>query len=92
MDIAVLGIDLGKTVCSLAGADGSGILVFRRRFRQQANRCNRQRVLALQAQRLTRLSQPHQFRRLQALISPLQGGAKLDAERGQFCTPIDKLD
>ena len=27
MDIAVLGIDLGKAVCSLAGVDGTGAVV-----------------------------------------------------------------
>ena len=27
MDIAVLGIDLGKTVCSLAGLDRSGAVI-----------------------------------------------------------------
>ena len=31
MDIAVLGIDLGKAVCSLAGVDGKGLVVFLRR-------------------------------------------------------------
>ena len=34
MDIAVLGIDLGKTVCSLAGVDGPGALVVRRRIQR----------------------------------------------------------
>ena len=34
MDIAVLGIDLGKTVCSLAGLDRSGAVVFRRRIQR----------------------------------------------------------
>lgn len=34
MDIAVLGIDLGKTVCSLAGLDGTGAVVFRRRIQR----------------------------------------------------------
>ena len=32
MDIKVLGIDLGKTVCSLAGLDGAGAVVFRKRL------------------------------------------------------------
>ncbi len=34
MDIAVLGIDLGKTVCSLAGVDGTGAVVLRRRIQR----------------------------------------------------------
>ena len=34
MDIAVLGIDLGKTVCSLAGVDGSGAVVLRKRVQR----------------------------------------------------------
>lgn len=34
MDIKVLGIDLGKTVCSLAGLDESGAVVFRRRLQR----------------------------------------------------------
>ena len=34
MDITVLGIDLGKTVCSLAGLDGSGAVVFRKRIQR----------------------------------------------------------
>ena len=34
MDIVVLGIDLGKTVCSLAGQDGSGAVVFRKRIQR----------------------------------------------------------
>ena len=36
MEIAVLGIDLGKTVCSVAGVDGTGAVVMRKpvqRFR-----------------------------------------------------------
>ncbi len=32
MDIKVLGIDLGKTVCSLAGLDEAGAVVFRKRL------------------------------------------------------------
>lgn len=32
MDIKVLGIDLGKTVCSLAGLDEFGTVVFRKNF------------------------------------------------------------
>ena len=31
MDISVLGIDLGKTVCSLAGVDGTGVVIMRKR-------------------------------------------------------------
>ena len=34
MDIAVLGIDLGKTVCSLAGVDGTGAVILRRRIQR----------------------------------------------------------
>lgn len=33
-DIAVLGIDLGKTVCSLAGLDRSGAVIFRKRVQR----------------------------------------------------------
>ncbi|MGO4855556.1 hypothetical protein [Phaeovulum sp. W22_SRMD_FR3] len=32
MDIKVLGIDLGKIVCSLAGLDDAGAIVFRKRL------------------------------------------------------------
>lgn len=34
MDIAVLGIDLGETVCSLAGLDRSGAVIFRKRVQR----------------------------------------------------------
>lgn len=34
MDIKVLGIDLGKIVCSLAGLDGAGAVVFRKRLQR----------------------------------------------------------
>jgi len=34
MDIEVLVIDLGKTVCSLAGLDGKGAVVFRKRLQR----------------------------------------------------------
>ena len=34
MDIKVLGIDLGKTVCSLAGLDKAGAIVFRKRLQR----------------------------------------------------------
>ncbi len=34
MDIEVLGIDLGKTVCSLAGLDATGAVVFRKRLQR----------------------------------------------------------
>jgi transposase len=34
MDIVIIGIDLGKNSCSLAGMDGSGRLVLRRRMRR----------------------------------------------------------
>ena len=35
MQIAVFGIDLGKNICSLAGIDGSGLVVVRRRVRRE---------------------------------------------------------
>ncbi|QLH38488.1 MAG: transposase [Defluviicoccus sp.] len=35
MDIAVLGIDLGKNVCSVVGLDGSGRVMLRRRVRRE---------------------------------------------------------
>src|ERR1700749_838546 len=35
MDIAVLGIDLGKNVCSLAGLNASGAVVLRRRAKRE---------------------------------------------------------
>jgi transposase len=35
MQIAVIGIDLGKNICSLAGIDGSGKVVVRRRVRRE---------------------------------------------------------
>jgi len=35
MQIAVLGIDLGKNYCSLAALDGSGQIVLRRRVRRE---------------------------------------------------------
>lgn len=34
MEIAVLGIELGKTVCSLVGLDASGTAVMRKRLRR----------------------------------------------------------
>jgi transposase len=34
MDSAVLGVDLGKNVCSVVGLDGSGAVVMRRRVRR----------------------------------------------------------
>jgi transposase len=34
MDIAVLGIDLGKNSCSLVGLDGSGKVILRRRMQR----------------------------------------------------------
>ena len=34
MKIAVLGIDLGKNVCSIVGLDASGKVVMRRRVRR----------------------------------------------------------
>jgi transposase len=35
MDIAVLGVDLGKNVCSLVGLDASGAVVMRRKARRE---------------------------------------------------------
>lgn len=35
MTITILGIDLGKTVCSIVGLDASGAVVLRRRMRRQ---------------------------------------------------------
>jgi transposase len=35
MMISVLGIDLGKNVCSLVGINASGAVVFRRRMRRE---------------------------------------------------------
>jgi transposase len=34
MEIAVLGIDVGKTVCSLAGVDSTGAVVARKRLQR----------------------------------------------------------
>jgi transposase len=34
MEVAVLGIDLGKNICSLTGLDGLGKVIFRRRMRR----------------------------------------------------------
>ena len=36
MDIVIVGIDLGKNSCSLAGLDASGRVVLRRRMRRSA--------------------------------------------------------
>jgi len=41
MDIAVLGIDLGKTVCSLSGLDRSGAVVFRKLIQTTSGMCER---------------------------------------------------
>ena len=35
MDITVLGVDLGKNVCSVVGLDGSGAVVMRRKMRRE---------------------------------------------------------
>src|SRR5271170_6016447 len=35
MDISVLGVDLGKTVCSVVGLDASGAVVMRRKVRRE---------------------------------------------------------
>ena len=34
-NIAVLGVDLGKNVCSVVGLDASGAVVMRRRMRRE---------------------------------------------------------
>jgi hypothetical protein len=34
MDISVLGVDLGKNLCSVVGLDPSGAVVMRQRFRR----------------------------------------------------------
>lgn len=36
MDIDVLGIDLGKTFCSLSGLDETGSVVFRKRLQRHS--------------------------------------------------------
>ena len=36
MDIVVLGVDLGKNSCSLAGLDASGRVILRRRMRRSS--------------------------------------------------------
>ena len=41
MDIEVLDIDLGKTVCSLAGLDSTGAVVFRKRLRSPRSSTSR---------------------------------------------------
>ena len=35
MDITILGVDLGKNVCSVVGLDGSGAVVMRRKVRRE---------------------------------------------------------
>jgi len=35
MDISVLGVDLGKKVCSVVGLDASGAVVMRRKMRRE---------------------------------------------------------
>ena len=35
MRVSVLGIDLGKNVCSIVGLDGSGAVVLRRRVKRK---------------------------------------------------------
>ena len=35
MDISVLGVDLGKNVCSVVGLDASGAIVMRRKVRRE---------------------------------------------------------
>ncbi len=36
MKIVMLGIDLGKNLCSLAGLDGTGAVIFRRRMKRES--------------------------------------------------------
>jgi transposase len=36
MEIAVLGIDLGKNSCSVVGLDGSGAVILRRRLHRES--------------------------------------------------------
>jgi transposase len=36
MDIVILGVDLGKNVCSLVGLDGGGRVIVRRRLRRSS--------------------------------------------------------
>lgn len=38
MNIKVLGIDLGKTVCGLTGLDEAGAVLFRKRLQRQRHR------------------------------------------------------
>ena len=40
MDIAVLGIDLGKNSCSMVGLDGSGKVILRRRMQRKTTGSN----------------------------------------------------
>ena len=35
MTIAILGVDLGKNICSVVGLDGTGAVILRRRMRRQ---------------------------------------------------------
>jgi transposase len=39
MDIVIIGIDLGKNSCSMAGMDASGRVVLRRRMRRSSLEC-----------------------------------------------------
>ena len=36
MTIAIVGLDLGKSICSVAGFDATGAVVLRRRMRRQS--------------------------------------------------------
>ena len=47
MRIAVLGVDLGKNVCSLVGLNASGAVVLRRRAKRETSRWRRSYRLAL---------------------------------------------
>ena len=47
MDISVLGIDLGKNVCSVVGLDASGAVVMRRRMRRETLIGLAEKLLAL---------------------------------------------
>ena len=53
MGIEVLGVDLGKTVCSLAGLDATGPIVYRKRLqRHRLRNFWKSRILALLRLRL----------------------------------------
>lgn len=72
MNIAVLGIDLGKTLCSLVGLDREGAVVLRRRMRRHpllhSSKSNRAASLA--------------WRRAAALITSLVSLPRSDTMSG----------